>query len=244
MAELSIATEVIIHQKAQIEEKLLGCQFPNRYYVFTRNPSQGHKLLFKCKEQSGCCQRNYCAPNMRGFLMDIKHVVNAGCLDDNFASPFVRAIKPFKCTCFCLERPEMIASFNEGNVFGKIKQPFSCSVPIFTIHDETNALKYFIGTDCRQCGYCCGNCTCGKFSEAVFNIYKDQSMGEVIGTIIKKVATFSELITNANSYIISFPRDANPKDKLLLIIAGLMIDYQCFENESVVHQENHGPEKI
>ncbi len=107
----------------------------------------------------------------------------------------------------------MIASFNGGNVVGRIKQPFSCCDPIFTIHDETNDLKYFIRADCCQCGYCCGKCTCGKFSEAVFNICKDQNMGTIVGTIIKKVATFSEFLTNANSYIISFPSDANPKDK-------------------------------
>ena len=52
LAELEISTEAIIHQKPQIFEQLSGCEFPNRYYVFARSPTTGHKILFKCKEQS------------------------------------------------------------------------------------------------------------------------------------------------------------------------------------------------
>ena len=59
--ELGEATEALIHQKAQFEEQFLGCQFPNRYYVFINSPYYtGKKMLFKCKEESECCQRNCC----------------------------------------------------------------------------------------------------------------------------------------------------------------------------------------
>ena len=64
-------------------------------------------------------------------------------------------------------------------------------------------------------------------------------MSEAVGTIVKKVAKISEMITNADSYLITFPPKATSADKLLLIIAGLMIDYQYFENSPERAHESH-----
>ena len=48
------------------------------------------------------------------------------------------------------------------------------------------------------------------------------------------------MITNADSYLINFPSKATPADKLLLITAGLMIDYQFFENSPESPNQSHG----
>ena len=48
--------------------------------------------------------------------------------------------------------------------------------------------------------------------------------------------SFSEVITDADSYQVSFPKNASPNDKLLLIALGLMIDYQYFETDA---SDNH-----
>ena len=239
MAELKVATEALIHQKPQFEEQFLGCQFPNRYYVFINSPKFiGKKMLFKCKEQSECCQRNCCPAGAREFSMAIKHVESNNEVDDDFTKANISAYKPFKCTCCCLERPEMNVIVN-GNLVGTVEQPFYCCDPIFTIKDEFGKLNYFIWADCCQCGYCCGNNICGKLSETWFFIYNYQNMSEAVGSIVKKVAKLSEMITNADSYLITFPPDATSADKLLLIIAGLMIDYQYFENSPERVHESH-----
>ena len=47
LVELRQASEALIHQKPQFEEQFLGCQFPNRYYVFTNSLQYGKKMLFK-----------------------------------------------------------------------------------------------------------------------------------------------------------------------------------------------------
>ena len=91
-------------------------------------------------------------------------------------------------------------------------------------------------------GYCCGNNFCGKLSEAVFNIYEDQNMEAPVGAITKVPAKFEEIITNADSYSIIFPKVAFPEDKLLLIAAALMIDYQYFES-SPESSHDHGPHR-
>ena len=100
--------------------------------------------------------------------MDIKHIANVGAINENFSNSFVHVNKPFKCTCCCLERPEMIATYAAGNeIVGKVKQPFSCCDPIFTIYDNAGTMRYFVHADCCQCGICCTG-FCAKMSEAVF----------------------------------------------------------------------------
>ena len=233
MVELAVSTGVLIRQQPQFFEQITGCETPNRYFVFSQSPQTGFKLLFKCKEMSECCQRNCCPANQREFIMDMKHIANAGMMNDNFQNSFVHIHKPFKCTCFCLERPVMNATFGMGGqMVGQVKQPFSCCDPIFTIYDGSGTLRYFIHADCCQCGLVCANNICGKASEVIFNIFKDGSMTQPVGSIIKKMATFTEMVTSADSYQVNFPPDATPNDKLLLIICGLMVDYQFFEEKA------------
>ena len=232
MQELALSTGVLIRQQPQFFEQISGCETPNRYFVFSQSPQTGFKMLFLCKEQSECCQRNCCAASMREFVMDIKHIANVGAINENFSNSFVHVNKPFKCTCCCLERPEMIATYAAGNeIVGKVKQPFSCCDPIFTIYDNAGTMRYFVHADCCQCGICCTG-FCAKMSEAVFNVYRDGNMGHPVGSIVKKVANLSELVTSADSYQVNFPADAKPNEKLLLIITTLMIDYQFFEEKA------------
>ena len=76
MQELALSTGVLIRQQPQFFEQISGCETPNRYFVFSQSPQTGFKMLFLCKEQSECCQRNCCAASMREFVMDIKHIAN------------------------------------------------------------------------------------------------------------------------------------------------------------------------
>ena len=40
------------------------------------------------------------------------------------------------------------------------------------------------------------------------------------------------MVTSADSYQVNFPANATPNEKLLLIVTGLMIDYQYFEQKA------------
>lgn len=137
------------------------------------------KLLFKCKEISGCCMRNCCPSNSRKFNMVMKHIATSSNLDDNFEKSFINITKPFKFSCFCLETPEMILTFGETNKpLGKIKQPFTCCIPKLFLYDNVGDLRYTIHADCCQCGIICSKNFMGKLSEAIFNIYKSGNLME------------------------------------------------------------------
>ena len=241
MAELALSTGVLIKQEAQFFEQITGCESPNRYYVFSQSPQAGMKLLFKCKEYSQFCMRNCCPANNREFNMAIKHIATAANLNEDFSTPYIDVRKPCKCTCLCLERPEMLVNFGNQapGCLGKIKQPFTCCDPEFTTYDSTGIVKFTIHGDCCQCGLLCNNNFCGKLSDVTFNIHQGNSVNSSpCGSITKKVATAAELVTSADSYQINFPPSATPQDKMLLIVAGLMIDYQFFE-ESASQNDNN-----
>lgn len=233
MAELALSTGVLIRQEAQFMEQITGCESPNRYYVFSQSPQGGMKLLFKCKEYSECCMRNCCPASTREINMAIKHIATVNNLDENFTAPFVEVNKPFKCTCCCLERPEMLVSFGgTKQPLGRIKQMLTCCDPLFNIYDNTGSLRYILHGDCCQCGLCCANNFCGKLSEVIFNLYSSENRTNPIGSIIKKGATTAELVTSADSYQVNFPANSSPQDKMLLIVSALMIDYQFFEERA------------
>ncbi len=241
MAELAFSTGVLIRQQAQFLEQMTGCESPNRYFVFSQSPQTGMKLLFKCREHSDCCQRNCCPADNREFNMSIKHIASANfIMDDNFTTPFVHVRKPFKCTCCCLDRPEMLINFGaDGQPLGRIKQRFTLCDPVFTIYDNSGLKRFTIHGDCCQCGLLCKNNFCGKLSEVVFDIHDGENIGATcVGRIIKKSATGAELVTSADSYQINFPPQANPQEKMLLIVAGLMIDYQFFEESASSNNNN------
>ena len=114
---------------------------------------------------------------------------------------------------------------------------FTCCDPEFEVYNS-NGLKYFVRADCCQCGLLCANNFCGKLSTATFEVYQPGT-SNIIATISKMVAqSFSEVMTDADSYQVGFPPGATAEDKLLLIALGLMIDYQYFETDS--SESNNG----
>ena len=224
LTELDSCTGVTIRQQPEFYEAITGCETANRYHVFGRCP-QGYKYLFKCRENSDFCMRMFCPSEIREFNMEISQVLYNG---QN--QLFANAFKPLKCSCFCCNRPEIIVNVGDRNV-GKIVHLFTCCDPEFDVYDASGMVKYFVNADCCQCGIMCSKNICGKFSNAVFNIYAPGS-NNIIGTINKMPAqSFAEFATDADSYEISFPQGISPDDKMLIIALGLMIDYQYFETD-------------
>ncbi|MCQ2815903.1 MAG: hypothetical protein MJ252_01430 [archaeon] len=236
LQELQNSISCTIIQELELLEILTGCETANRYNVFVEDSLGITKFLFKCKEESNCFERNCCPSSARSLDMKIKHVTQLNYLQNDFDHPYLILNKPFKCTCFCLARPEMINLFVENSkTFGKVKEQCTCTDPEITINDSNNNLKYIITADCCQCGYLCRNNIFGKLSECNFKIIEAASNTEV-GKIIRKVAGFQNLVSDADIFQIIFPINATPEDKLNLISGTLMIDYMYFESNG----ENEG----
>ena len=233
--EIAQCTGAIIRQQPNIMQELTGCQSQNRYHVFLQSP-MGLKYAFKCSERSDCCARCCCSADCRPLEIIMRHVISLQELDTDLAKVFINVNKPCKCGCLCMCRPYMdVRLADNGQFLGKIREPCTCCDLETEIYDMNGNFKYHIVGDCCQMGLCCSSGV-KKLSTIRFDIkYK----GITVGTIRKLSSTIGEFFTKADSYQIIFPPSATPADKLLLIIAGLMIDYQNFESDEGVDPYVH-----
>ena len=227
MKELAQSTGAIIRQEIELLEAYSGCETQNRYQVFIQSP-MGLKYAFKCNERSGCCSRCCCANSCRGLEMVIRHVASAAEIDTDISRIFIRANKPCALGCCCLCRPQMDIKLEETkNYLGSVREPFTCCDKDAEVYDEGHNLKYRLVGDCCQFGLCCGS-SAEKMAEIEFQIQRN---GEQVGMMKKMSSSLGEYFTKADSYKISFPLDATPEDKMLLICSALLIDYQNFERD-------------
>ena len=230
MAELATCPSILIRQEPEFLEAMLGCEEPNIYHVFGHSPL-GFRYLFKCFEQSECCERTFCSSGRREFNMDIIHCNSYEQLGMEYNTPFANFHKPFMCAMGCFCRPEITISINSTKkVVGKAIHIWTCCDPTFECYDGKGHLKYLVSANCCQCILLCPGMI-GKSYEGQFDIL-DPTSNQAIGNIIKEPATFSEMVTDADSYTVNFPPNANAYDKLLLMGLTILADYQYFETNS------------
>jgi hypothetical protein len=232
----AIMTEIIIKQEADILEAVTGCQEPNNYKIYGKT-KEGDKIpMFKCKEYSGCAMRYFCPVSCREFVMKIQSMTEEeeeeeekeSEKEDSYDNPVIIINKNFRCPVLCCIRPKMriIFTVNEQKI-GIIEQGFSFLDPIFYIYDDKDKPRYYIEADCCQCGLMCRNNFLGKTDEAHFFIYHYDDRSNPAGDICKKAA--KSMFSLADDYSVILPTNATFEDKVLLMIAGIMIDYQYFE---------------
>ena len=236
--------EVIIKQESDILEAVTGCQEPNNYHIYGRLPNGEKCYIFQSREFSSCAMRCCCPVSCRELAMKIKlqsdENENENPTDNNiddvsnnedFSDCLIYIDKKYKCPCFNCIRPEMKVYMAETKtLFGTIEEGFSCCDPIFNIYDKDGKTIYTINSDCCQCGFMCRNNCLGKTDECVFFIYDENNKENPIGEINKKAA--ESQLSIADNYSVMFPKNATVEEKLLLTIAGMMIDYQFFENNT------------
>ena len=232
---LARADKAFIKQKVELLEVFTGCETKNRYHVYIHTTLNENIYLFKCKESSGWCMRNCCASESRAFNMKVKHMQNEGEFrNDQYddQKKYAEFNRPFKCTCFCLSRPEMNASILKQNI-GKVVDPFNCCDEEFNIYDTRGELRWRVSASCCQCGILFRK-SCGVCCTAQFPIFKgsrtDLDRDSADGMITKKSTGLSEVFTDADSFVLTFPGDATPEEKMLLISTVLMIDYRLYED--------------
>ena len=236
MAELASCPSLLIRQEPEFLEKLTGCEQPNIYHVFG-NSSLGFRYLFKCIENSNCCSRKFCTSSQRPLDLNIIHCNSADQLGMGYKTPFATMQKPFMCTMFCLCRPEINVVLNStGQPVGKVRHICTVCDPTFEVYNAQSGLKYIVTANCCQCALICPGII-GKTSQGIFDIL-DATSNQKVGMIVKEPATMSEIVTDADSYVVNFPPTADANDKLLLTGLALMIDYQFFESDADEEHKN------
>ena len=119
----------------------------------------------------------------------------------------------------------------DAKVMGSVTEKCHCGA-LIDIKGEDGNPKYKIIGDYCQLGYCLREAVIGKCYEVDFWIYEidaDPKTSKPVGNIHKVFKGLSELITDSDAYIVTFPKRASPIERLLLIGAAIMIDYRYYE---------------
>jgi len=236
---LANISEIIIKQEADILEAVTGCQEPNNYQVYGRLPNGEKIYIFKCREFSSCGMRYFCPVNCREFSMKIKlayeeeqkNTEKKNTDDEDYENSLIDINKNCKIPCLCCVRPDMKVILSENNLkLGTIEQEFSFCDPVFNIYDKDDTALFYIESDCCQCGFLCRNNFLGKTDEAHFFIYYYNDRSNPAGDICKKAA--KSTLSIGDNYSVILPAKATFEEKILLTIAGIMIDYQYFEKNT------------
>lgn len=252
MKLLDQATGAFIKQKVEMYEIVTGCETKNRYSISLKIKGW-NKLYkaFKCKEESSWCMRNCCSGERREFKMNIKYSPNGlNDMGDDYSSQcFAELDRPYKCTFFNLNRPELTVKLcKEDKVIGTIIEPCSCSRVLLETKNENLETIYHFDVECAQPGIAWRAFTCGAIEKVEFPILKvDKKTGcsSVDGKILRLGRSYDEAVigSDADNYDITFPERATAQEKFLILSTTMLIDFRYFEDteeeESTLRRRNY-----
>ena len=82
-----------------------------------------------------------------------------------------------------------------------------------------------------QCGFWARDISVGKCYEVDFPIYDcEDTEKKPVGNIHKIFKGLSELISDSDVFVLTFPKKADVIDRLMLIGSVIMIDYRFYED--------------
>lgn len=150
-------------------------------------------LLFRCKEESGSCERCCCKASNRGFTMTMDYaqlqldptVPLDGKRHKSIWHPFLVIEKKCTLNILCVCRPGMdvfhIVNGKKEHI-GTIENRCSCCNNVFEINAKSG--QHFVTGDTCQCGMWC-HCNTQDCKEVHFLTHKDLESEGHTGTITK-----------------------------------------------------------
>ena len=144
--------------------------------------------------------------------------------------PFLHLERPCKCTFLCCSRPEVRVTLVENGrseFLGKVIDPFNCCNMEVDTYDQNNTLKHKIYGSCCQLGTFC-RCPCDPCQKFDFDV-KSPSGDNLSHLQKKSKGCLKSTFTDADNFILSFPKDITAGDKVLLMCAVLFLDFRHFE---------------
>ena len=187
--------------------------------------------------ESSCFQRT-CCKNNRAMKQTVWVGQNESAMTAANNLPVVMGQKGLTCgvaACSCCFNPYLDLFSGQNEPMGKVTVPFFFCIPAYKVFNDQNVQEYDIHmpTCCGgMCVNCCaqGCCNC----KIPFYIYRpdqtDRGKGQEIGNIIKQWRGLgTEMFTDADTFTIDFPKDANTDQKARLLGATFLLNMMEFE---------------
>lgn len=208
---LSQVDQLLIQQKVEVIEALIGYESNNRYEI---KNSMGQRVYFAV-EDTCCCTRNQCGSD-RPFDINII---------DNRGREVIHLDSPLRCdSCWCpccLKKIEVEAP--PGTTVGYVRQAWQCCScrPEYKIQDANGDTVLRIKGPCITCNMCMG--------DVVFDIFTEEG-DHPVGQIRKNWSgVLREVFTDSDNFGVTFPIDLDVGIKATVLAAVFMIDFMHFE---------------
>ena len=221
--ELENLPKVNIIQEVEFIDCICYPCTQNKYGIVDPNTEE---KIFDLKENGLCLERFFCFP-CRGFMMKINNT--GGNIRNTYDGEK-------GCSLPCLlgngcGQPSIKVTLTAPNnkFLGSVKMDYeNCCLSICShkiiIRNEKKETKYYI----QRTSYCIGcYCECfPKCCDILYHIYEgSQAVGEVKKVKCSSCYTFCP---KGDNYSISFPPNASPEEKFLIIIGVILLDYISF----------------
>uniref|UniRef100_A0A915EXC8 Phospholipid scramblase n=1 Tax=Echinococcus canadensis TaxID=519352 RepID=A0A915EXC8_9CEST len=239
--------EVRIHQKVELLEAIVNWETSNRYVI---KGSTGHPL-FDVSEESGICSRQCCG-RIRSFRL---HVVGprgievvrmsrrfhcGACIPScHVCCCCFWNCEPTTCKseggscCFRFLRcfmQDIVLETPTGEVIGKVQEEPTWAVPTWSILDAEGHLILRI-TGPPPWYFICLPTAFGLCRDSLeFKLMSADGTFQ-LGKIRKEWSGFArELLTDADTFSVTFPPDLDSRAKMLVLCATFLLDFMYFEN--------------
>eukprot|EP01105_Mastigella_eilhardi_P026062 TRINITY_DN733_c0_g1_i3.p1 TRINITY_DN733_c0_g1~~TRINITY_DN733_c0_g1_i3.p1 ORF type:complete len:245 (-),score=65.97 TRINITY_DN733_c0_g1_i3:715-1398(-) len=195
-------------RKGWLIELCLGCEIENEYKIFNPSGADPGSQIMVAREQSSCLWRQCCG-SRRQFSMRIETLEGR---------EICHYLRPFRCGYPCCDpcRYAIDCFMPDNKYVGSAKQVCSFCVPVFELVDDNGHERY------RVIGNCCGFCN--------YTLHVHAPDGSIVGRIMKKWSgATKEFFTDADNFVVEFPKTATVADRVVLVGALFLIDFLFFE---------------
>lgn len=230
MADMLMAVRgLYIKEKTDWGEILTGFERENTYKIMDLDEKKG-ATLFKAKEKSSCCSRNFSNGDCRPFNVKIENQ-----LDRDRTCIWLE--KPQTCTMQCFGRPVLdvfvVNDQNNEKIFvGKVIDPFECCEFAFEIRDHDDKPVYTFHTPkCQQAMLCGNSFHCDECKKVDFEV-KDVSGQTVTQAKRRGKGFLQNAMSDADKFEIKFTPKMPWNHRVLLLSTVIFIDFRMFETNA------------
>jgi len=207
---LTLIDMVFVRQQIEILEVVSGMHMPNKYDIFNIHG----ELLFRAMEDGN---------NVAGLMYGGSNRDFNIMIFDVWGRQVMSLYRPWNC---CAQEALTVCS-PPGNRIGTV-DPQSCCSPEFLVRSNTGEPVFRLQ---GLAGNCCA------WGNVDFKIWA--MSGDQVGTITKQYSGFvQEMMTAADNFVVSFPKDLHICMKATLVGAIVLLDFMYFE-EVNNRQNNH-----
>lgn len=211
-------------------KELLGCEATNEFKIYpSQAEAKGTETLYSLEESTFLMR--FCCKNQRAFTQTIwsGSKDNKGSVVMTMDKSWTCPVGP--CTCCCI--PAVSYKNPDGSLLGSADVPMFMCLPKIAVKDESGQEQFAI-----QMPSCCGGMCVDCMAEGCCNckvpfyIYPPGkgAKGEEIGKIIKLWRGMgTEMFSDAASFNLEFPKDADDNSKARLLGSTMFINMLFFE---------------